>query len=80
MLSHARERRDRSSVSRLRIRRRLPVARNNFGGEKRQRELTKQRKKEEKRQRKLDRQNADQPSDATPEEPGEASEGSGSGR
>ena len=45
-----------------------PVARNNFGFEKRQRELSKERKKEEKRQRKQDRQNVDQPEDA--QEPG----------
>jgi hypothetical protein len=52
------------------------VARNNFGFEKRQRELTKERKKEEKRQRKLERQNVDQPPDAEQAEPGEDSQGS----
>ncbi|HKU62210.1 MAG TPA: hypothetical protein VJQ44_13385 [Gemmatimonadales bacterium] len=36
------------------------MARNHFGFEKRQRELSKERKKAEKRQRKEDRQNADQ--------------------
>ena len=35
------------------------MARNKYGIEKRQRELSKERKKEEKRQRKLDRRNAD---------------------
>jgi hypothetical protein len=44
------------------------VARNNFGFEKRQRELSKERKKEEKRQRKLDRRDADQVSEAAPQE------------
>jgi hypothetical protein len=39
------------------------MARSNYGFEKRQRELSKERKKEEKRQRKLDRKNADQVSD-----------------
>ena len=51
------------------------MARNNYGFEKRQRELSKERKKEEKRQRKLDRKNADQISDAAPHEPGEKPEG-----
>jgi hypothetical protein len=50
------------------------MARNNYGFEKRQRELTKERKKEEKRQRKLDRRNADQAVDGATEEPGETSE------
>lgn len=53
------------------------MARNNFGFEKRQRELSKERKKEEKRQRKLDRRDADQVSDAAPQEPGENSESEG---
>ena len=51
------------------------MARNNFGFEKRQRELTKEKKKEEKRQRKLERQQADQGSDAEPREPGEDAKG-----
>jgi hypothetical protein len=50
------------------------MARNNYGFEKRQRELNKERKKEEKRQRKLDRRNADEAIDAAPQEPGEGSE------
>ena len=40
------------------------MARNDFGFGKRQRELSKERKKEEKRQRKLDRQNAEPGLDA----------------
>jgi hypothetical protein len=60
MLPHARERCDRPPASRLRRRREAPVARNHFGFEKRQRELSKERKKEEKRQRKEERQNVDQ--------------------
>lgn len=52
------------------------MARNNFGFEKRQRELSKERKKEETRQRKLERQNADQLPDAEREEQGEDSQGS----
>jgi hypothetical protein len=51
------------------------VARNNYGFEKRQRELIKERKKEEKRQRKQDRKNADQVSEAAPQEPGENLDG-----
>jgi hypothetical protein len=51
------------------------VARNNYGFEKRQRELSKEKKKEEKRQRKLERKNADEASDAAPQEPGENLEG-----
>jgi hypothetical protein len=50
------------------------MARNNYGFEKRQRELSKERKKEEKRQRKLDRRNADQVSESGTEEPGNGSE------
>jgi len=50
------------------------MARNNYGFEKRQRELIKERKKEEKRQRKLDRKNADEALDSAPEEPGGSSE------
>jgi hypothetical protein len=50
------------------------MARNNYGFEKRQRELLKERKKEEKRQRKLERSNADQVVDSTTQEPGEASD------
>ena len=75
MLPYARERpgRPRPSVSGLGER--GPVARNNFGFEKRQRELTKEKKKEEKRQRKLERQQADQGSDAEPREPGEDAKG-----
>ena len=53
----------------------VSVARNNYGFEKRQRELIKEKKKEEKRQRKLERKNADEVSDAAPQEPGENSEG-----
>jgi hypothetical protein len=53
---------------------RVPMARNNYGFEKRQRELIKERKKEEKRQRKLDRKNADEALDSAPEEPGGSSE------
>ncbi len=51
------------------------MARNNFGFEKRQRELTKEKKKEEKRQRKLERQQVDQGSDAESREPGEDAKG-----
>ena len=51
------------------------MARNNYGFEKRQRELSKERKKEEKRQRKLERKNADEVSDAAPQESGENPEG-----
>lgn len=51
------------------------MARNNFGFEKRQRELTKERKKEEKRQRRLDRQQPDQDSGAEPRESDEGSKG-----
>jgi hypothetical protein len=50
------------------------MARNNYGFEKRQRELIKERKKEEKRQRKLDRRNADEALDSSAQEPGESSE------
>ena len=50
------------------------MARDNFGFGKRQRELSKARKKEEKAQRKVDRQNADQRADATSKEPGDDSE------
>lgn len=52
----------------------MPMARNNYGFEKRQRELLKERKKEEKRQKKLERSNADQVVDSTTQEPGEGSE------
>lgn len=41
------------------------MARNNYGSEKRQRELKKERKKEGKRQRKLDRRNELQDASAT---------------
>jgi hypothetical protein len=51
----------------------VPVARNNYGFEKRQRELSKERKKEEKRQRKLERRSADQASVAEPQAAEEAS-------
>jgi len=50
------------------------MARNNYGFEKRQRELLKERKKEEKRQKKLERSNADQVVDSTTQELGEGSE------
>lgn len=50
------------------------MARNNYGFEKRQRELIKERKKEEKRQRKLDRRNADEVVDSATQEPGTSSE------
>ena len=50
------------------------MARNNYGFEKRQRELLKERKKEEKRQKKLERSNADQVLETATEEPGESSE------
>jgi hypothetical protein len=64
-LPHARERGDRPSASRLRTSsRKVPVARNNYGFEKRQRELSKEKKKEEKRQRKMERKGADQDADA----------------
>jgi hypothetical protein len=53
----------------------VPVARNHYGFEKRQRELSKERKKEEKRQRKLDRKNTDQDSPAPTQEPDEHAEG-----
>ena len=53
------------------------VARNNFGFEKRQRELSKERKKEEKRQRKLERQNAEQDAPAAPGSPEEDPEADG---
>jgi hypothetical protein len=45
------------------------VARNKYGIEKRQRELSKERKKEEKRQRKLERKTAEESTNAptTPE-------------
>jgi hypothetical protein len=49
------------------------MARNNYGFEKRQRELLKERKKEEKRQKKLERSNAEQVVDSTTQEPGEGS-------
>ena len=52
----------------------MPMARNNYGFEKRQRELLKERKKEEKRQKKLERSNADQVLENAAEEPGESSE------
>jgi hypothetical protein len=45
------------------------VARNKYGIEKRQRELSKEKKREEKRQRKLERKNADQGSDDARPEP-----------
>jgi hypothetical protein len=48
------------------------MARNNYGFEKRQRELIKERKKEEKRQRKLDRKNAEQVFDAETQDPSDA--------
>jgi hypothetical protein len=41
------------------------MGRNHYGFEKRQRELSKERKKEEKRQRKLDRKTVDQDSEPT---------------
>jgi hypothetical protein len=47
------------------------VARNNYGFEKRQRELNKEKKKEEKRQRKLERKVDEQGSDAEPQAPDE---------
>ena len=43
------------------------MARNNYGFEKRQRELNKEKKKEEKRQRKLERRNIEGP-DGDPQE------------
>lgn len=46
------------------------MARNNYGFEKRQRELLKERKKEEKRQRKLERKDSGQDAEAT-DQPGE---------
>jgi hypothetical protein len=52
----------------------VSVARNNYGFEKRQRELLKERKKEEKRQRKLERKNTDQASDSATEATDETSE------
>jgi hypothetical protein len=74
-LRHARERCDRPSASRIRTwSGGVPMARNNYGFEKRQRELLKERKKEEKRQKKLERSNADQVVDSTTQEPGEGSE------
>jgi hypothetical protein len=56
------------------LEREVPMARNNYGFEKRQRELLKERKKEEKRQKKLERSNADQVVDSTTQEPGEGSD------
>ena len=50
------------------------MARNNYGFEKRQRELLKERKKEEKRQKKLERSNAEQVVDSTTQEPGDGLE------
>jgi hypothetical protein len=50
------------------------MARNNYGFEKRQRELIKERKKEEKRQRKLERKESDQVVDSTTQEHGEGSD------
>jgi hypothetical protein len=50
------------------------MARNNYGFEKRQRELIKERKKEEKRQRKLERKSADDVADSATQQPGEGSE------
>ena len=41
----------------------------NYGYEKRQKELTRQRKQEEKRQRKLDRADAPQPDEMRPDDP-----------
>ena len=52
----------------------MPMARNNYGFEKRQRELLKERKKEEKRQRKLERKSSDQVLEDATDEPGESSE------
>jgi hypothetical protein len=56
------------------LEREVPMARNNYGFEKRQRELLKERKKEEKRQKKLERSNADQVLENATEEPGASSE------
>jgi hypothetical protein len=53
----------------------VPVARKHYGFEKRQRELSKERKKEEKRQRKLDRKNTDQDAPAPTQEPDEPAAG-----
>jgi hypothetical protein len=50
------------------------MARNNYGFEKRQRELIKERKKEEKRQRKLERKSTDEVVDSATQQPGEGSE------
>ena len=56
------------------------MARNNYGFEKRQRELIKERKKEEKRQRKLDRKNAGQVFDGEEtQDPGDRAERDSSG-
>ena len=43
------------------------MARNNYGFEKRQRELSKEKKKEEKRQRKLERKSAEADEAGTPD-------------
>lgn len=49
------------------LHRERPLARNHYGTDKRQRELSKERKKEEKRQRKLDRKSARDVSDSVPD-------------
>ena len=51
------------------------MARNNYGFEKRQRELTKEKKKEEKRLRKLERQNVQDPPDGDAEDTAEEAPG-----
>lgn len=56
------------------------MARKKFGFEKRQRELSKERKKEEKRLRRLDRQQPEQLSDPSAQEPGEGSAPEDDGR
>ncbi|MEO7165756.1 MAG: hypothetical protein ABI787_04055 [Spartobacteria bacterium] len=47
------------------------MARPNYSGEKRRKELEKQKKKEAKKQRKLENANSPTPEDDTPAEPGE---------
>ena len=69
-LPHTRERCDRRSAPVSGLGGSLAMARNNYGFEKRQRELSKERKKAEKHQRKLDRGNAERDSEAAPAEPG----------
>ena len=51
------------------------MARNNYGFEKRQRELTKEKKKEEKRLRKLERQNTQEPPEGDAEDAPERQDG-----